>query len=502
MKTHVIHEYKPWYRPAYLSNGLIGVRLGQNALTDRQALLAGFTGVSEIHRVEAVAPLPAPRFNLYIGRDNLRDMPDHYQFISQAYDFSCGELTTVFRFTDHEGRSVKCEHTAFCARSMPTILAERLTITAEAGIDLGVSVELDARDLPIREVMSLKPNRDADIVMQVSGEGDLTTAGIALKVFSEDGKLQSADDARSLFELWGYERGDRLQAVQGALEAGESATLQVMTSYVPSTMHTEPHWQAVRMIKMATWHTYDAVRRANRACWDEIWKGRITVKGASEAWQDCVDASYYYLYATMHTSSPYGIAPFGLSDRFIYKGHVFWDSDSFMFLMPLLSDPNIARTLLDYRFDRLEAARNNARLNGYRGVQYPWQSLSSGCEVTRVSAGQAGGAGEQHINMDVAMGFVAFAYVSGDEIFLREKAWPVVRGVAEWIDSRVTKTARGYEILHVCGIDEARDNVDNDAFTNVMSARVLREANHIAEKLGYPRNALWDGIADGLVLPV
>lgn len=71
----------------------------------------------------------------------------------------------------------------------------------------------------------------------------------------------------------------------------------------------------------------------------------------------------------------------------------------------------------------------------------------------------------------------------------------MLQGVSEWIESRVTKTARGYEILHVCGIDEDRDNVDNDGYTNVMAARVLRETNHIAEKLGYARIPLWDEIA-------
>ena len=39
-----------------------------------------------------------------------------------------------------------------------------------------------------------------------------------------------------------------------------------------------------------------------------------------------------------------------------------------MFLLPLLTAPESAEALLDYRFDRLEAARNNARLQGYRAT--------------------------------------------------------------------------------------------------------------------------------------
>ena len=127
-----------------------------------------------------------------------------------------------------------------------------------------------------------------------------------------------------------------------------------------------------------------------------------------------------------------------------------------MFLLPLLTAPESAEALLDYRFDRLEAARNNARLQGYRDIQFPWQSFATGDEVTRPSANQAGGAGKQHVNMDVALAFALYAHVTEDPVFIREKAWPVLRGVSKWIESRVTRTERGYEILRVTGFGMGR----------------------------------------------
>lgn len=418
MKTHVIETYKPWYKPAYVANGLIGVRAGENPLWDKQVLEAGFCGLSEQHGVEAYAPLPAPQLDLYIESDCLSEVPYHYHFVRQAYDFSCGELTTDFTFENHEGKSVQGKHILFCSRSMPTLIMEKVIVTAGDDLAFSLAARLDLRSLPLRQLLSLKPNVDADMVILAEGRGGKETAGIALLMTPTGEKWTKAANT-GLFEQWGYENEFRIQAWQISLKRGETAEMTIATSYVPSCMHTEPHWQAVRMSKMATWYGYEAIREANRKCWEEIWQGRITVEGAQEKWQDCLDASYFYLYSSMHTSAPYGIAPFGLGDRFCYKGHVFWDCESFMFLLPMLSDPNIAKSLLEYRFERLEAARNNARLNGFRGIQFPWQSGSSGCEVTRVSAGQAGGAGEQHVNMDVAMAFAAYAYVSGDEIFLR-----------------------------------------------------------------------------------
>ncbi len=497
VKEYVIDHYDPWYPPAYVANGLVGVRAGSNPLLDKSVLEAGFTGVHEIHRVEAYAPLPALRLDLSINRLAMSSMPAGYEFVEQRYDFRTAELATKFRLSTPEGVAVCGEHLLFCPRSMPTLVVERLTLKPEVDMWLGVRAALDVRDLPLSQKLGLRPYADCDLVMQVESHGQKSTAGIAVRLTCADECFKPANDF-----LWGYESEVLTHSLAGQVRAGCEYVFEAFTAYVPSAMHIEPHWQAVRSIKLATWNGFEAIRLANREAWADIWKGRIVIKGAGERWQEVVDASLFYLFSTMHSSSPYGIAPFGLSDRHGYKGHVFWDSDSFMFMVPLLSDPHIAQAMLDYRYDRLEAARNNARLNGYRGVQYPWQSLTSGDEVTRVSAGQAGGAGEQHVNMDVAMAFVAYAYVSADVAFIREKAWPVVRGVAEWIESRVKKTARGYEILHVCGIDEGTDNVDNDAFTNIMCTRVLREANHIAQRLGYPQNERWNRIADGLIIPI
>ncbi|MEG0493651.1 MAG: hypothetical protein RR696_10655, partial [Clostridia bacterium] len=55
-----------------------------------------------------------------------------------------------------------------------------------------------------------------------------------------------------------------------------------------------------------------------------------------------------------------------------YKGHVFWDVESFLFPHYLYHDPDAAKRLLLYRIDRMEQAANNAKLHGYGGLMFPW----------------------------------------------------------------------------------------------------------------------------------
>jgi protein-glucosylgalactosylhydroxylysine glucosidase len=52
----------------------------------------------------------------------------------------------------------------------------------------------------------------------------------------------------------------------------------------------------------------------------------------------------------------------------------------------------------------------------------------------------------------------------------------VLLGVATRIESRVTQTARGYEIKAAMGIAERKRAADNSVFTNMSASVVLKDA--------------------------
>jgi protein-glucosylgalactosylhydroxylysine glucosidase len=494
MKKHRITKKDPNFQPAYVANGFVGLRVGTNPFIGQTALLAGFTGSHERHGVEAYAPIPAVQYNLMMDGSSLQKHSEGYELIEQVYDFSSGELVTKFAFTNVRGQKLTGTSLVYCSRTSPSVVIQETELEVQQACELRFSTLLETNPLPIKTRLTVVPNHDCDGVLWIESRDGSTTAGVATYL-----KCEGDAEFREVNWDWGYEQ-DRLTKVYSIkAEPGKTYRYRMMTSYIPGTLHSEPHWQAVRMIKLAQWKGFDKMREENRKAWGKLWESRVRIIGASEEWEDIVDASFFYLYSTVHPSSPQSMAPFGLSRRDEYKGHVFWDTESFMFMLPLFTDPLSAKAMLEYRFKRLEAARHNAMINGYNGIQFPWQSGIIGDEVTRASAGEAG---EVHVNMDVALAFIAYYQVSGDEVFLRERAWPVVKGVAEWIESRVTKTARGYEILHVTGIDEGTTNVNNDAYTNIICRLTLLHANHIAQKLGYTENAHWKNVAEKLFIPI
>jgi hypothetical protein len=141
-------------------------------------------------------------------------------------------------------------------------------------------------------------------------------------------------------------------------------------------------------------------------------------------------------------------------------------------------------------------------MNGYLGLQFPWAAGPlSGEEALRTSAPLV--TVEQHVSMSVAHAFALFVYATGDDTYLREHAWRVLEGVADWIASRLVETERGYEWRQTLGFAEGRTKaVDNDAYVNMAAIVVLREAAAFADRLKLTNGARWRAIADRIRMPI
>lgn len=68
-----------------------------------------------------------------------------------------------------------------------------------------------------------------------------------------------------------------------------------------------------------------------------------------------------------------GLSPTGLgrggSDLDDYEGHSFWDTEIWMFPVVNLVEAGFAEMAIDYRFRRMDAAREYSRTGGYQGVR-------------------------------------------------------------------------------------------------------------------------------------
>ena len=159
-----------------------------------------------------------------------------------------------------------------------------------------------------------------------------------------------------------------------------------------------------------------------------------------------------------------------------YEGHYFWDTEMYVLPVFIYTDKELARALLDYRYDTLDEARARARVLGHeKGALYPWRTINGKEASTYFPPGTA----QYHINGDIAYAFRLYMDVNGDYEYLEKKGAEVLietarvyADVGDFAESRGGK----YCICAVTGPDEYNAIVDNNFYTNLMARENLKSA--------------------------
>lgn len=211
-----------------------------------------------------------------------------------------------------------------------------------------------------------------------------------------------------------------------------------------------------------------------------------------------------------------------------YGGHAFWDTELFMMPFFAWTFPSTARNLENYRHHLLDAARANAKKNGYQGAQYPWESADEGSEQCPDWTIEPDGTCyrcyvavyEHHVTAAVAYGIYNYVKITGDREYLWNQGAEILVETARFWNSRCQyhQELDRYEILQVTGPDEWHEPVNNNLYTNYLARwnlTFVRElladlkANHasvyqaLKEKTGLKEDepALWGRTAEKLYLP-
>lgn len=488
-----VTDFTKRFDPAYLSNGLIGIRPGPNPLSQAPTAVSGFVYSQIPYEVQALSPAPYPlETNIEIDRVNLVDRPDLMAVQSQSLDMQSGELVTRMKFSPGNGEAIAIEVLQFACRSTPSLLCQELSLTASAKLQAVITARIGVRGVPGNVYRDQPPPQTAiDLVMGFRSHGSLSKLGVALMIEIPP------EIHRGAFQANDEGIGRRYEL---AADAGQVYRFRTVAAMISDFYHPEPELEAIRLASWGATLGFDVLRAENRDRWEELWKSRVRLTGPADD-QKVLDSSFFYLHSSLNPSDMTGMPPYGLSQTRAYNGHSFWDTETWSLLPVMMGSPRTARALLEFRRRSLGAAKKLAALFGYRGAQFPWEAAPvGGFGVTPTYA--ATGWEEQHITPDVALGFWEYQLGAGDAGFLKSATWPVLRAVANWIVSRGIYTRRGFEIHHIMGPDEGLPNVNNDAYVNLICKMVLHAAAECAIKAGETPVSAWQRAAKSMYLPL
>ncbi|WP_164506771.1 glycoside hydrolase family 65 protein [Lapidilactobacillus bayanensis] len=235
--------------------------------------------------------------------------------------------------------------------------------------------------------------------------------------------------------------------------------------------------------------SYQQLAKESEHAWNIIWhEGETLIE--SDSFKDALMLNFARYH--MHIMSPIhdsrlNIGAKGMSGEG-YKGHTFWDTEIFVLPYFTYVFPEFAKSLITYRIKGLDAAKINAKKNGYGGAQYPWESawLSDG-EVTPelgdidIVTGKPtpilSGKLEQHVTGDVVFGVLEYLKATND-VEISKQIFDVLMETAYFWATRSSynKDEDRYEILDVMGPDEYKEHVNNNAYTNYLAKFTLESA--------------------------
>jgi hypothetical glycosyl hydrolase len=249
---------------------------------------------------------------------------------------------------------------------------------------------------------------------------------------------------------------------------------------------------SIEQLKKASAQGYAALQQQSANAWLEKWKAvDITINSNDGFDQLAIRFAQYHLFVmTPAHDSRMGIGAKGLSGEG-YKGHSFWDTEIFMLPFFTFSQPSIARSLVEYRYNTINGARNKAKENGYKGAMYPWESAwADDGEVTPVwgaadiitgkSTKIWSGFIEQHITSDISFAIWQYYHVTGDEQFMDNYGYEILLDTGIFWASRLqwNEGKKQFHINEVIGPDEYKEHINNDAFTNYTAYWCIENAIH------------------------
>ena len=475
-----------------MANGMIGIVSSASPLKVNDVILNGAFDYYQRGRVSNILKV-FNHLNMWIEVDGSRLNESNIQSLSQQLNMKRAVLKTTFR----HGNKLQVSAEIMALRHLPYCALQVISLEALEDIEIVAASVIEAPNhlMDIRNYYAEidRPHVQIPLLTSValSPSGKLKVAASNSFIFPE----KHGDTPVLIHEDWDYNM--HLAKFKKRLKKGEKYQFAIVGTVVGSHEFPDPHNEAERLTVFAALEGLERLTQRHLAAWDMLWESDIIVEGDDMAQRD-IRSALYHLYSFMREGSGYSMSPMGLSGLG-YNGHVFWDTELWMYPPLLLMKPEIAASLIEYRYERLNMAKRNAYAHGYRGAMYPWESAEHGTEDTPVWA--ITGPFEHHISGCIAWAAWKYYQVTKDKAWLQSRGFPIIKEIADFWVSRVDKDDKGrYHINNVVAANEWEENVDNDAFTNGIAILSLRYADQAAKVLGLPTDPAWLDVAGKIVI--
>lgn len=396
----------------------------------------------------------------------------------QTLDLRCGLVTWAYILTDRAGNQTRVKQEKFLSMADRHLAAIRVSLTPvnwSGTLELSGGIDARVENLPVSD--------------------DQLTENVEFVKMWSDVRTEPRPAGG---QLTAQTRISHRQIAQSYLFSGKgSLKTEAADEWVTTTINARllqgMTWVGEKRIAVASFRdgdageivkekseelkdkTFDELLAESALAWEKIWKQADVQLIGNDEWQGAIRYNIFQLIQAM----PYGDTHASIGARGLthgrYKGCYFWDTEIFMLPFFAYTQPNAAKSLLQYRCHTLPDAVESAKRFSAKGARFSWMASDTGFE-------QCGtwdtGCCEIHITADIAHAVMQYVELTGDEAFLRDCGTELLLQTARyWVDRFNYVSAEDqYHLLFVKGPDEYCGVTCDDFYTVSMARDHLEQA--------------------------
>lgn len=406
-------------------------------------------------------------------------------------DMRTGTLSRSLLWKPRCGGVIRVRFERFISAVHPRLSVQRMILRAEreTAVEVGGGIDADVRtsgfdhfeEIAFRQM----PPTGLHCEVRTNG-GDQISLQTTLHAPSASWSCE--EEAR---------RADQVARI--TLPAGEECVVEKRAAL--TTSRDMRAADCASILAEAAQLSYEQLHEDHARFWAGRWEHCDVELDGDETTQQALRANLYHLLRChVPGDSRVAIDAKGYAGD-AYFGHFFWDTEMYLLPFYLYTDPERARTFVEYRLGTLEGARRNAAAYGYPGARYPWEGDDTGDERCVPWEYRDH---EVHVTADVVYGWQHFAEAADPSFLEGRIAEGVVETARYWYARLDWRKGDDHpSLLGVMGPDEYTMLASNNAYTNWMVARNLQLAADIGDRGGATRDErrAFAEAAKGLPIP-
>lgn len=339
-------------------------------------------------------------------------------------------------------------------------------ITFTPYIDAGITNEDTNWDDQFWDVLKISQNNKQSFIEAKTMKTNFHTC-----TFMESRLFVNSDE---VFTDCNYKKSNNFASCshQKDIKKNQTYTIHKFGGYVVDRNHKKEELvtAAKDILDKAVSFGFDALLEMQKNSWAEIWNmSDITISGDVKA-QQGIRFNIFQLNQTyLGTDASLNIGPKGFTGE-KYGGSTYWDTEAYCIPFYMATkDQSVARTLLEYRYNHLEKAIENAEKLGFKNgaALYPMVTMNgeechNEWEITFE---------EIHRNGAIAFAIYNYFRFTNDYSYIPEKGLEVLIGIARFWHQRVNFSSdkNKYVMLGVTGPNEYENNINNNWYTNYIA---------------------------------